>query len=121
MYGLLWTLNGVLIFVGQPFTSWIKRTMARTSTAQMTASAVFYGMAYIVMITMYSYPGMVLAMVLATFGEMLISPATPAFISEHAGRAAPFTSGYRVGSVRLDGLSAPMRWGSCMTNRDLFL
>lgn len=111
MYGLLWTLNGVLIFVGQPFTSWVKRTMARTSTAQMTASAVFYGMAYIVMITMYSYPGMVLAMVLATFGEMLISPATPAFISEHAGRAAPFYIGISGGIGAVGRVIGPYAMG----------
>lgn len=110
MYGLLWTLNGVLIFVGQPFTSWVKRTMARTSTAQMTASAVFYGMAYIVMITMYSYPGMVLAMVLATF-EMLISPATPAFISEHAGRSAPFYIGISGGIGAVGRVIGPYAMG----------
>ncbi|WP_184181325.1 MFS transporter [Paenibacillus sp. JGP012] len=111
MYGLLWTLNGVLIFVGQPFTSWVKRTMARTSTAQMTASAVFYGFAYVVMIAMYNYPGMVLAMVLATFGEMLISPATPAFISEHAGRAAPFYIGVSGGIGSIGRVIGPYMMG----------
>lgn len=111
MYGLLWTLNGVLIFVGQPFTTWVKRTMARTSNAQMTASAVFYGMAYLVMITMYNYPGMVLAMVLATFGEMLISPATPAFISEHAGRAAPFYIGLSGGIGAVGRVIGPYAMG----------
>lgn len=40
-YSLLWTLNGILIFAAQPLVSLIKRWFAETSTAQMTASAVF--------------------------------------------------------------------------------
>lgn len=91
-YGFLWTLNGILIFVAQPFTNWIKRWIAQSDSAQMTASAIFYLSAYVVIIGIQSYPGMVLAMVLATFGEMLISPAIPSFISEHAFRQRHFIS-----------------------------
>ncbi|MNC13422.1 hypothetical protein D3C75_611690 [compost metagenome] len=36
---------------------------------------------------------MVLGMVLATLGEMLISPAIPAYLSEHGGAHAPFYIG----------------------------
>ena len=74
----MWTLNGILIFAAQPLTNAIKRWAARTESSQMTASALFYLAAYIVIVAMHSYPGMILAMVLATLGEMLISPAIPA-------------------------------------------
>ncbi|MNR47727.1 Major Facilitator Superfamily protein [compost metagenome] len=43
-----------------------------------------------------------MAMVLTTFGEMLISPAIPAFISDHTGKAAPFYLGL-VGGMGVAG------------------
>ncbi|GIP51505.1 MFS transporter [Paenibacillus vini] len=92
-YSILWTLNGVLIFVGQPFILWIKRTFAESAEAQLTASAIFYMLGYVAILGFRSYPGMVFAMVLTTFGEMLISPAIPSFISDRTGKSAPFYLG----------------------------
>ncbi|MEF2968235.1 MFS transporter [Paenibacillus sp. M1] len=92
-YSILWTLNGVLIFVGQPFILWIKRTFAGSAEAQLTASALFYMLGYIAILSFHTYPSMVLAMILTTFGEMLISPAIPSFISDRTGKAAPFYLG----------------------------
>ncbi|MCA1294078.1 MFS transporter [Paenibacillus sp. alder61] len=92
-YSILWTLNGILIFVGQPFILWIKRTFAGSSEAQLTASAIFYFLGYVTMLCFPTYPSMVAAMILTTFGEMLISPAIPSFISDRTGKAAPFYLG----------------------------
>lgn len=127
IYGFLWTLNGIMIFVAQPLVGLIKRWCAQTATAQMTASAVFYLSGYAVILLLPSYPGFVLAMVLATLGEMLISPATPSFISDHAGRHAPFYLGlsggigaagrvigpFLMGSLYDGGGLAPTAWLSC--------
>ncbi|WP_308635117.1 MFS transporter [Paenibacillus silvisoli] len=93
MFGYLWTLNGILIFVAQPLITLIKRLSARTITAQLTASALFYLAGYAVILAMHSFPGMVLGMILTTFGEMLIAPAIPAFLSENGGKQAPFYLG----------------------------
>ena len=92
-YGFLWTQNGVLIFVAQPLLGLIKRYLTRTVSAQMTASSLFYAAGYACILLMQSYPGMVLGMILATLGEMLISPAIPAYLSEHGGAHAPFYIG----------------------------
>lgn len=92
-YSILWTLNGLLIFVGQPFILWVKRTFAGSPQAQMTASALFYMLGYVTILGFHTYPSMVVAMVLTTFGEMLISPAIPSFISDRTGKAAPFYLG----------------------------
>ncbi|RAU97900.1 MFS transporter [Paenibacillus sp. YN15] len=92
-YGFLWTLNGVLIFAAQPLLGLIKRYLTRTVSAQMTASSLFYAAGYACILLIQSYPGMVLGMVLATLGEMLISPAVPAYLSEHGGAHAPFYIG----------------------------
>ncbi|MFH0071068.1 MFS transporter, partial [Peribacillus sp. NPDC056705] len=123
-YGYLWTLNGILIFAAQPLTRAIKRWFARTESSQMTIAALFYLSAYVVIVMMQSYPGMVLAMVLATLGEMLISPAIPAFITERTGQAAPFYIGvaggmgaagrvvgpYAMGTMYDGGGLAPVAW-----------
>ncbi|MBP2001865.1 MFS family permease [Paenibacillus shirakamiensis] len=101
-YSILWTLNGILIFVGQPVVSWIKRVCAGSSQAQMAASAVFYLAGYICILTVHTYPAIVGAMILTTFGEMLISPAIPAFISDHTAKAAPFYLGL-VGGISAGG------------------
>lgn len=127
LYGFLWTLNGILIFAAQPLIALIKRWFARTSTAQMTASAVFYLAGYAVILALPSYPGLLLAMLLATLGEMLISPAMPSFISDHADRSAPFYLGlsggigaigrvlgpYFMGSLYDKGGLAPTAWLAC--------
>ncbi|WP_433944404.1 MFS transporter [Paenibacillus sp. SN-8-1] len=101
-YSILWTLNGILIFAGQPFISWLKKTVTRTSQAQMMGSAVFYMLGYTCILSVQSYPFLIMAMVLTTFGEMLISPAIPGFISDHTGKAAPFYLGL-VGGMGVAG------------------
>lgn len=111
-YGYLWTLNGILIFAAQPVTKLIKRWFARTESSQMAVSALFYLSAYLVIVAMHSYPGMVLAMVLATLGEMLISPAIPAFISERAGRAALFYIGVAGGMGAAGRVLGPYAMGT---------
>ncbi|WP_340005476.1 MFS transporter [Paenibacillus sp. FSL K6-0276] len=126
-YGFLWTLNGILIFAAQPLVTVIKRWFASTSTAQMTASALFYLGGYAILLWMPTYSGLVLGMVLATLGEMLISPAMPSFISDHAGRSAPFYLGlsggmgavgrvigpYLMGRLYDSGGLAPTAWLAC--------
>ncbi|MFC4100186.1 MFS transporter [Paenibacillus xanthanilyticus] len=112
MYGFLWTLNGILIFVAQPLMTLLKRTAARTINAQMTASAIFYMAGYACILTMQSYPGMVLAMILATFGEMLIAPAMPAFLSERAGKHTPFYLGLSGGIGSAGRVIGPYMMGA---------
>ncbi|MFD1776779.1 MFS transporter [Paenibacillus rhizophilus] len=126
-YGFLWTLNGILIFAAQPLVGLIKRWFAAGSAAQMTASAVFYLSGYAVILTMPSYAGMLLAMLLTTLGEMLIAPAMPAFITEHASLGAPFYLGltggigavgrvlgpYFMGGLFDAGGLAPTAWLAC--------
>lgn len=129
MFGYLWTLNGILIFVAQPVTNLIKRVAASSIKAQMTASAVFYMSGYIVILAMHSFPGMVLGMILTTLGEMLIAPAIPAFLSENSGKNAPFYLGltggigsvgrvigpYMMGGFYDGGGLTPVAWLAVMT------
>lgn len=101
-YSILWTLNGILIFAGQPITIWIKNVVAKTSGTQLIASAIFYLLGYAVILTFQDYPSMVVGMILTTFGEMLVLPAIPTFISERGGSQAPFYLGL-VGGIGIGG------------------
>lgn len=107
MYSLLWTLNGLLIFAAQPITSWMKRTIAVPLTSQLTWSAIFYGLAYVVIWFLPFYSGFLLAMALATLGEMLVSPAVPAFLAARAGREAPFYMGVSGGIASIGRMIGP--------------
>lgn len=111
MYSLLWTLNGVLIFAAQPITSWMKRTIAVPLTSQLTWSAIFYGLAYVVIWFLPFYSGFLLAMALATLGEMLVSPAVPAFLAARAGREAPFYMGVSGGIASIGRMIGPYMLG----------
>ncbi|MBM7564177.1 MFS transporter [Paenibacillus sacheonensis] len=129
MFGFLWTLNGILIFVAQPVTNLIKRTAAGSIKSQLTASAVFYLLGYAVMLAMHSFAGMVFGMVLTTLGEMLIAPAIPAFLSENGRKHAPFYLGlaggigsagrvigpYVMGSLYDGGGLIPVAWLAVVT------
>lgn len=101
-YSILWTLNGVLIFIGQPITSWIKDVMTRTPGTQLIISAIFYALGYGVILIYQDYPSMVVGMILTTFGEMLVLPAIPTFISDRTGADAPFYLGL-VGGLGVGG------------------
>lgn len=111
-FSYLWTLNGILIFAAQPLTTLIKRWFAHTETMQMTISAVFYAAAYMVIVVMNNYPGFIMAMALATIGEMLISPAIPAFIADRAGNAAPFYIGVAGGMGSAGRVFGPYAMGT---------
>lgn len=111
-YSVLWTINGIIIFAGQPVTSWLKRTMAKSLSAQLVTSAVCYAVGFGFMLFFYDdYWALVLGMIISTFGEMLMAPTIPAFITEKTGSSAPFYLGV-VGSFGSGGrLFGPLIMG----------
>lgn len=100
-YSLLWTLNGLIIFFGQPVTTLLKRLALRSVYAHLTAGAAFYCVGFILVLFYREYPGMIAAMALITIGEMLFQPAVPAFVAGQAGVHSPFYLGLvgGIGSV----------------------
>ncbi len=93
-YSLLWTVNGIVIFAGQPITSLLKRTVTRSLSAQLVGSGVCYGIGFgFILFYHHSYYMLVLGMIVSTLGEMLLSPTVPTFITEKTGINAPFYLG----------------------------
>ncbi len=111
MYSWLWTLNGIFIFLGQPITEWMKRTISKEASSQLTWSAILYGAAYLWIFFMPNYTGFIVAMIIATLGEMLVSPAVPAFLAAHTGRQAPFYMGVAGGISSVGRMIGPFCLG----------
>ncbi|REJ30655.1 MAG: MFS transporter [Caldibacillus debilis] len=76
-YSLLWTINGLLIILGQPLLNLFIRAFMRTIKKQMVAGLViFIASFYIASISEHFY-GFAAAMAVLTVGEMLVWPAIP--------------------------------------------
>lgn len=79
-YSVLWTLNGLLIFLGQPLISLLVRYLRR-SAVQMALGVVLYAVGFGVLLTSTAYPVFVTSMAIITFGEMLLWPSIPAAVA----------------------------------------
>lgn len=112
-YSFLWTLNGLLIVLGQPFlTQLLKRFLPRLSV-QIVAGGILYTVAFGMLSVWPIYSGLLLSMAVLTIGEMIILPGVPALINllapkERAGfyqgiAASAGTAGRMLGPV-LGGL-----------------
>lgn len=113
MYSLLWTINGIVIFAGQPVTGWIKSTIAKSLVAQIVMSSLCYSLGLgFIMLFHHSYLFLVVGMIVCTIGEMLLLPAIPTFYSERTGRAAPFFMGLSGGFGNVGRMTGPTLYGN---------
>jgi MFS family permease len=117
VYSFLWTVNGIVIVVGQPLTSLLNRRLTSSLYARLISSALFYAVGFgLIFLLHTSYVELVLGMVICTFGEMLLNPSIPAIVSQTTGRSAPFYLGV-VGSVGSVGrLIGPPLFGGLFDN-----
>ncbi|WP_284638500.1 MFS transporter [Paenibacillus silviterrae] len=111
-YSLLWTVNGLVILLAQPFTSWIKRRFAQDIVHQMLVSAIFTVTAFAFILFFHDeYVYLVIGMILATLGEMMLLPTIPTFLSEKTGRNAPFYMGLAGGFANVGRMIGPLLFG----------
>jgi MFS family permease len=82
-YSLLWTLNGVLILVGQVAVSWLTRRVRDVKRQLLVGNALMV-LAYVLLATNAGYATYVVAMGFTTFGEMLVWPGVPAMAARLA-------------------------------------
>ncbi|TGA98983.1 MFS transporter [Sporolactobacillus shoreae] len=80
-YSFLWTINAVLIVIGQPLISQIIKKAARTYKVQINIGVISFILSFVVLMFSVQYAGFLVAIVLLTFGEMFAFPAIPAMIS----------------------------------------
>ncbi|MBV7504154.1 MFS transporter [Bacillus sp. sid0103] len=84
-YSTLWTINGVLILLGQPLLQWLIARMKTPMKWQLLSGVLFFMATFGLLSQSHSYGGFVAGMVIMTIGEILIFPAVPAI----ADRLAP--------------------------------
>ncbi|MEW8979476.1 MAG: MFS transporter [Symbiobacterium sp.] len=82
-YSALWTLNGLVIFAGQPVARAIARRV-RGATGQMAVGILLYAAAFGVLFTSTRYGIFVCSMILLTLGEILLMPTLPAVVARLA-------------------------------------
>lgn len=80
-YSVLWTVNGLLIFVLQPLMAVIVRRVP-TLSIHMMVGLVLYAAAYAMLVGSHSYAVFVAAMVVMTVGELFVWPSVPAAVAQ---------------------------------------
>ncbi|GLG02053.1 putative MFS-type transporter YttB [Alicyclobacillus hesperidum subsp. aegles] len=119
-YSLLWTVNGIVILVGQPVTSFINRRLTQSLASRLTASAILYGCAYaLILATHATYALLMVGMVVATLGEMLIAPTIPALVTTTAREHAAFYLGVAGGIGSGGRLIGPILFGTLFDHAGL--
>ena len=83
-YSLLWTLNGIIILVGQPLVGWVTRRLPRVKQ-QILLGNILFMLSFAFLVRAGSYAAFVGGMTLSTLGEMLVWPGIPSA----ADRMAP--------------------------------
>ncbi|MFF2482719.1 MFS transporter [Paenibacillus sp. NPDC058071] len=113
MYSLLWTINGIVIFAGQPITNGIKRLLGGSLRMEIVASSVLCTVGYLFIAVWHDvYWCLVIGMIICTLGEMLLLPVIPTFFSENAGKSAPFYMGIVGGFGSAGRMIAPTIYGT---------
>lgn len=80
-YSFLWTLNGILIVLGQPFLIQVLKRFTQRISVQIVAGGILYTAAFVLISVWPTYSGFLLGMTVLTIGEMIILPGVPAAIN----------------------------------------
>ncbi|RSD27820.1 MDR family MFS transporter [Mesobacillus subterraneus] len=83
-YSLLWTVNGALIVLGQPFVNRLIKPFQNKLKLQIVIGMVIFMVSYAVVAGAQVFSGFVVGMVILTIGEMLIWPAVPTIANDLA-------------------------------------
>ncbi|WNB93076.1 MFS transporter [Bacillus sp. NEB1478] len=89
MYSLLWTVNGLLIVLGQPVIHVLLKKWLKTTTSQILVGYVIFVVSFVIVGNAHNFNGFLVSMIILTIGEMLVWPGVPTIASElaPAGRA----------------------------------
>ncbi|WAA11772.1 MDR family MFS transporter [Fervidibacillus halotolerans] len=85
-YSLLWTVNGALIVFAQPIMAEFVRNVAKTLKIQIYIGLLIFIFSFIIASYSTNFTGFLTAMVILTFGEMLVWPAIPTIADQLATR-----------------------------------
>ncbi|MDQ0481210.1 MDR family MFS transporter [Guptibacillus hwajinpoensis] len=88
-YSILWTINGALIVLAQPLLAYAVKKWLRTLKTQISAGIFLFICSLSVLLNAEVFTAFAVAMIIMTFGEMLVWPAVPSIANTLApeGRA----------------------------------
>lgn len=86
-FSLLWSMNGIIIVIGQPVLSTVIKRWFQSYRAQMLIGVVFFLLGFLCMPSAETFPAFVFAMILFTFAEMFAWPVVPAVANDIAPKA----------------------------------
>ncbi|MET3697196.1 predicted MFS family arabinose efflux permease [Bacillus oleivorans] len=75
-YSLLWTVNGALIVLAQPLLAMVVKVL-KSIKLQIVVGMIIFIISFLMVGTADEYAGFLSAMIILTFGEMLVWPAVP--------------------------------------------
>jgi MFS family permease len=76
-YSLLWSINGALIVVGQPFLNGVLKRLTASLKLQMIIGIGIFIVSFLVAGKATAFSGFLVGMIILTIGEMFIWPAVP--------------------------------------------
>lgn len=80
-YSLLWTINGLLIVIGQPLINPIIKRMEHKFKSQILIGLTIFIASFIVVSYASTFKMFIVAIIIITFGEMFIWPVVPTIAS----------------------------------------
>jgi MFS family permease len=83
-YSVLWTVNGALILCAQPLITQFVKYVAKTLKQQMIVGFILLIASFVVVAFAEQFSGFLIAMIILTFGEMLVWPAVPTIADDLA-------------------------------------
>lgn len=82
-YSLIWTVNGVLIVLGQPLIKLFTKFIKNPRTHIVIGNSIFI-VSFLYLLTAETFAHFVTGMIILTIGEMLVWPAVPTIASDLA-------------------------------------
>lgn len=83
-YSFIWTINGLLIVLGQPLIKPLIKRLEHQLKAQMFIGTSIFTLSFIVVSFAETLEMFIVSMVILTFGEMIVWPAIPTLASQFA-------------------------------------
>lgn len=103
-YSLLWSINGLLIVLGQPLVTIVTKRLKSPKAQILTGIAIFV-ISFVFLLFAHDFTGLLIAMIILTLGEMLVWPAVP-FVAQEL--APPGRAGFYQGFVNSTGTAGRM-------------
>lgn len=111
-YSLIWTINGLLIVIGQPFIKPIVKKLERNLKGQIITGMFIFVISFIIVSFAQSFTVFVVAMAILTFGEMIAWPAIPTLASKLAPKGRDgFFQGIVNSSATIGRMIGPLAGG----------